>query len=539
VPLPEAQAFEFFDDIDVDGAGDDPAEPVITRTDIVIREIDTVLIFDPSLDGFESDRTFSVGPFSSTTAFWGDENCANGFNPNLSSCDDDSQDIFSVGEVLVFDQNEVVASDFFRASRTVNITRSLFPSGTGTFLAGAFELFPAAQFGNSYILPVGENTAGSGSTFEQVAVTIMASEDNTSVVFDPDGNGPTPPLPSVLLNRGESIEYGNGPGGEGLTLVVNEGASINSSAPVQANVLTGDVATTYEARFYTLFPNALLSNINYEAVGTTVAGDEVAVFLYNPTNTDIIVDVFQNSDPLNAFASIAVLADASARFDVPVATGQGLTGLRFESQGGEVFTAYTAIDEGDQIHDWGHVTTPLRLMGDTIRVGFAPGNNPDLVGAADPGLNASPIWVVADVEGQGLTQQIEICVDASGDGGPLTDAASGATYDYSVIVQPLDSTRLYTQGTVQADNGLDQTGMLAFACNSQNVFGIADPSLVLLAAAWGQDPEFTAVSDTGFDVGTTIRTGSSNRLFIGDEVFEDLNENGIRDTDEPLIIGVR
>ena len=140
-----------------------------------------------------------------------------------------------------------MASDFFRASRTVNITRSLFPTGTGTFLAGAFELFPAAQFGNNYVLPIGENTAGAaaGATFEQVAVTIMASEDNTSVIFDPDGNGATAALPAVILNRGQSIEYGNGPGVEGQALLISEGATISSSAPVQANVLTGDVNTTY------------------------------------------------------------------------------------------------------------------------------------------------------------------------------------------------------------------------------------------------------------------------------------------------------
>jgi len=538
VPLPEDQAFEFFDDIDSGGGvGGISVLPVITRTDIVIRELGTVVIFDQNADGYEADDTYTVGPFAATTQFWGDSDCSNGFNPNLASCTVDTEDVFGVGEVVVFDQTEVVARDYFRANQTVNITRSLFPTGTGTFLAGAFELFPAAQFGNEYILPIGENTPDSLGMFEEVALTIMASEDNTSVIFDPDGDGPTAPLPQVILNRGDSIEYGNGPGVEGSGLVISEGATISSGAPVQVNVLTGEVGSTFQVRFYTLFPNALLSNINYEAVGTTDAADAAVVFLFNPNDTDIIVDAFTNVDPLVAATSINIAANSSARFEVPTATANGLTGIRFESQGEEVFTAYTVIDDGDQIHDWGHVTTPLRLLGDTIRVGFAPGNNPELDNALDP-LNASPIWVIADVPGVGATQDIEICVDAAGDGGPLTDATSGNTFDFSVIVQPLDSTRLYSQGVVQADNGLDQTGMLAFACNSVGATGIADPAQVLLASAWGQDPEFTAPGDSGFDVGTTIRTGSSDRLFLGDEIFEDLNGNGTRDAGEPLIPGV-
>jgi len=542
VPLPEDQAFEFFDDIDAPGggAGFTPMLPIITRTDIVIREIGTIVIFDPSADGFEADRTYATGPFSATTEFWGDGDCSNGFNPNQApTC---TTDTFETGEVVVFDQNDVSARDFFRANQTVNVTRSLFPTGTGTFLAGAFELFPASQFGNNYILPIGEDTiGGADNNFEAVALTIMASEDNTSVVFDPDGPGPAVPLAPVTLNRGESIEYGNGPGPEGLALVINQGATISANQAVQANVLTGDIGSTYEARFYTLFPNSLLSDIYYEAVGATQADVDTAVFIFNPNNTPITINAFSNLDPNGTpTATIPLAANSSAEFVIPTATVNGLTGIRFESQSNEVFTAYTVIDNGEQIHDWGHVTTPLRLLGDTIRVGFAPGNNPELDNAVDD-LNASPIWVVADVPGEDQGQNIEICVDAEGDGGLLTDPISGNTFDFSVVVQPLDSTRLYSQGVVQANNGLDQTGMLAFACDSNETapaLNIADPSQVLLAAAWGQDPEFTAPGDSGFDVGTTIRTGSNDRLFIGDEVFEDLNGNGFQDPGEPLIVGV-
>jgi len=438
VPLPEDRVFDFFDDIDAPGGGVgfEPVLPVITRTDIVVRELGTVIIFDPSADGFETDRTYVTGPFAATTEFWGDSDCSNGFSPNLVACNSDVDDVFAVGEVVVFDQTEVVARDFFRVNRTVNITRSLFPTGTGTFLAGAFELFPAEQFGNNYVLPIGENTPNSDGMFEQVAVTIMASEDDTSVIFDPDGNGPTAAFPAVILDRGESIEFGLGDdAAQGRDLLISEGATVNAGEPVQVNVLTGDVNSTYEVRFYTLFPNALLSNVYYEAVGTTVAADEAVVFLYNPNNADIVINAFTNLDPNGVSTPVLVPGNQSARFEVPVANANGLTGIRFESDGGEVFTAYTAIDAGDQIHDWGHVTTPLRLLGDTIRVGFAPGNNPELDNDID-GLNASPIWVIADVPGEGAAKDIEICVDANGNGGPLTDSIFGgraATRQHSFI----------------------------------------------------------------------------------------------------------
>jgi len=543
VPLPESEALDFFTDISTDGIA---TGPVNTRTDIVIRETGTEIVFDPfngtsaggGTAGYETgydaadEPGWQTGAFGVATERWGDGDCSNGFNPNVAptDCDsvaEDGNDVFAVGEVVVFDSSQVFARDFFQTNRTVNLTRSLFPSGTGTFLAGAFELFPAAQFGNNYVVPVGEDTADANNMFDEVALTIMAAQDGTVVSFDPDGPGGNPPLTPVSLDRGESVEFGNG---AGAALAINEGATIVSNAPVQVNVLTGEPGTTYAARFYTL----LLSDNYYEAVGTTVTGDDSVVFIFNPNSSSINVDIFDNLDPNANPTTVAVAPNTSTRVVIPEATANGLTGLRFTSQGGEVFSAYTAVDDGDQIHDWGHVTTPLRLMGDTIRVGFAPGNNPDVDNGVDP-LNASPIWVVADVPGSDATQNIQICVDAGGNGGPNQDPFTSLFFDYSLVVQPLDSSRLYNQGLVQANNGQDQTGMLAFACD---LVGdppggpVALPSDVVLAAAWGQDPEFTTGGDSGFDVGTTIRTGSNNRLFLGDQVFEDVDGDGIQDIGE-------
>jgi len=546
VPLPEAAALDFFTDISTDGVA---TAPLITRTDIVIREADTVIISDPSIDGFETE--YVTGPFAATTEFWGDGDCTNGFKPTIAACTVGADDTLDIGEVIIFDANEVNASDYFRSNRIINLTRSAFPTGTGTFLAGAFELFPTAQWGTSYVVPIGENTADSGETFEQVAVTIMAREDGTVVTFDPDGPGAVTAIVTTI-DQGESVEFGIGAGLNGQALVIEEGATISSTLPTQANVLTGDNGSTYETRFYTLFPNSLLSNEYYEAVGTTELDTPASVFLFNPNTADIVINQFDNLDPVSATPStITVPAGGSAKIIMPAATANGLTGLRFASAGGEVFSAYTVVDDqlggvdgagnpvanSGQIHDWGHVTTPLRLMGDIIRVGFAPGSNPEIAST----LNASPIWVIADLPGSGAGQDIEICVDSQGDGndpgtpGGGTDPVTGVEYDYSVIVQPLDSTRLYNSGPenlTTATDGEDQTGMLAFACNTASSATIANPFDVIIAAAWGQDPDRAAPGDDGFDVGTTIRTGSNNRQFIGDTVFFDLNSNGVREAGE-------
>ena len=186
VPLPEASALEFFDNINAVTLA-----PLITRTDIVIRETGTQVVYDPVADGLESQYD-NDNLWLATTELWGDGDCTNGFNPLNAVCDVATPDILTVGQVLVFDQTEVFAGDYFRSTRTINLTRSLWPTVPSTLLAGAFELFPTSQWGTSYVLPIGEGTTrinGSGDMFQQVAVTITANTNNTLVQFDPDGPG--------------------------------------------------------------------------------------------------------------------------------------------------------------------------------------------------------------------------------------------------------------------------------------------------------------------------------------------------------------
>jgi hypothetical protein len=540
LPLPSATALQFFDDINT--AAD---APMITRTDIVIRDVNTRIIFDAASDGYESQYGIP-GNWAGNTEIWGDQDCTNGSNPNIT-CNVNTDDVFFEGEVVVLDQNEVSAGDYFRSDAVVNLTRSLWASNSGTLLAGAFELFPTNQWGTSYVVPIGETSANSNSMFEQTALTIMASEDATTVLVDPDGpNGGAATITQVL-GRGESLNIGMGGGGNGEGLVILEGATVVASDPVQVNVLTGDNDSNYESRFYTLFPDSLLSNEYYEAVGTTDASADVRVFVYNPNDDSISVDIFQNNNTLNAVTTLVIAANSLDSYEVPTATGSGLTGFRLSTSGGETFTAYTVVDDngGRQDHDWGHVTTPLRLMGDRIRVGFAPGKDPN----SNSTQNASPIWVIADSPGATENELIEICVDNAGDGRDDVNDSTGGTYDgreydYTVEVSPLDSTRLYDNGpdggSTNTNSG-NQTGMLAFACDTAYdtaVNGVVDPADVVMAAAYGQDPQRASAGSPGFDAGTTIRTGSIDALFIGDTIFEDENGNGVQDVGEPGISGV-
>ena len=81
---------------------------------------------------------------------------------------------------------------------------------------------------------------------------------------------------------------------------------------------------------------------------------------------------------------------------------------------------------------------------------------------------------------------------------------------------------------------------MAFACITANgnPLSPAHPDDVIVAAAWGQDPLRASVGSPGFDVGTTIRTGSDTNLFVGDLVFNDLDADGIQDIGEAGISGV-
>lgn len=570
VPFRESTTSAFLTGISSDascGPGDsfgppEPNEQVNTVTDFVVRIDNTIIVIDHFEDSYESDiNAVSLGatPDNPSTRIYGDGILANGAVPGVTT---DAGDILTQGQVVVFEesintltqvgdieitgaaitgggtrtQDGVDGGDRIFATETINVTRAQWsgsqPAQSGTLFAGAFELFPLSQWGDSFTLPAGEDT--SVDDFQWTGLTIMAANDGTSVSVDVNADGDfTDPgdINAQIINRGQTIDLSgrNDTGGQ-TTGGVNQGARVFSSDIVQINIISGEECSNYASRWFTLFPDALLGSTYYEPVSTRIQ-DPTAIYLYNPSLSSITIN-WETTAGLQT--PIVVPANSTVVQQIPVGTG-----AKFFTGTLATFGALTVTDRSDTRTDWGHASTSQRLMGNIIQVGFAEGDDPssdDLIDDGDGlgpdtggiGENGAPVWLIADNPSDPTDAQIQICVDVRGDGGPNTDPNTGFTYDYTFALDRLDSARLYdggrdTPNDVAAHIDGDQSGMLAFVC---------DGSDAILAAAWGQAPDTASGGVPAVDVGTTVRSISPGVAFIGDTIFEDVNNNGVRDPGE-------
>jgi len=547
-------------------AANAPQDPINTITDFVVRVDGTIIVVDhfeddPNTAAVEGYETVPLADIANnpalrssvTTRVYGDGDISNGAVPGVTT---DAGDVLIQGQVVVFNEEIVTATqvddienvgrpitgggtrlqdgldggDRIFASETINVTRAQWATGSETLFAGAFELFPIAQWGTSFTVPVGEN---SGSfEFAWTGVTVMAANDNTSVSIDANGDGDFDDADDVdgqIINRGQTIEIAGRNDATGDTAGgLNQGARIFSSDIVQANVISGQECTGYASRWFTLFPDALLGNNYYEPVSTRTE-NPTTIYLYNPAASAITVnwETTAGNQP-----AISVPARTTVSQLIPVDSG-----ARFFTTTTATFGALTVTDQATGLtngladgitNDWGHASTSQRLMGNIVQVGYAEGDDPT---TTTPTENGSPVWLIADNLVDANDTEFQICVDVSGDGGPNTDPNTGFTYDYEFTLARLDSARLYdggrdTPNNVPANIDGDQSGMLAFVC---------DGSDAILAAAWGQAPDTASGGAPGVDLGTTVRSVSADVAFIGDTVFEDVNGNGLRDPGEPGI----
>jgi len=428
VPFPEDDTLNFLQGISSDAScngafgSPDPDQPINTITDFVVRIDGTIIVIDHHEDDaglgvpeYEADLAAIAagGPTSnSSTRVYGDGNLANGAAPGVTS---NAGDVLVQGQVVVFEesidtatqladveitgapitgggtrtQDGVDGGDRIFASETVNVTRAQWagssPAQSGTLFAGAFELFPLTQWGDSFTVPVGEDTGA--IEFQWTGITIMAANDGTSVSVDANADGDfTDPddIDAQIINRGETIEIlGRNDTGGQTTGGLNQGARIFSSDIIQANIISGQECSSYASRWFTLFPDALLGSTYYEPVSTP-AGNETQIYLYNPSLNPITIN-WETTAGLQT--PIIVPAGSVVPQVIPVDSG-----ARFFTGSTATFGALTVTDVGATTNDWGHASTSQRLMGNVIQVGYAEGDDPsrddsNVVIAADGLLN--------------------------------------------------------------------------------------------------------------------------------------------------------
>jgi hypothetical protein len=223
------------------------------------------------------------------------------------------------------------------SSRSLSIARSAWGDPPGPVLADAAEVLDKSSLGKDYRVPIGENTPNSFSMFERTELFVMAFDDNTSVQIDADANGSFEITRN--LNQGENYRVAGG---------VKQGAHVLASKTVQVHVLTGDIGSNYESRWFTMFPTEQWSSKYYNPVATTSKNAEASVYFFNPGASSINITPTVVSGTVSP---ISVPAGGTGKYTIPLNSG-----AMFTSNANNPFFAVLAMDSDDKrtsTNDWG------------------------------------------------------------------------------------------------------------------------------------------------------------------------------------------
>ncbi|HEV2695398.1 MAG TPA: Ig-like domain-containing protein, partial [Verrucomicrobiae bacterium] len=457
LPLPEPQVLQAAKAITPAVA--DTSFAAITA--ILVTGDGTQIIYDQWEDGYEGDL---ANPTNSTTQIWGDGIDSNGIAPGFAH---DPVGLPS-GTVLIL-SNSVpssprVASQYYYdgrdrigANKALVITRAGWPSPTGPVFGGSAVVQPTIDWGTNYVSPIGQDMTD--TLFRYTSFFVMASQDNTMVIIDPDGSGPLQAVTNVL-NQGESWYYTGG---------VRRGGTINASKPVEAHIICGDTTTTYAIDWFTLYPQSDWSSSYYTPV-PSVKNYSTAMYFYNNTATSISI-FYTNLVATNNFV---LPANGGYKFVMPTNSGSV-----FVSAAGEKFTTLCTVANGgtgganDTDYNWGFTPLPKGSLTTEAFTGWAPGTS-------DYSGNGSPVWVTP-------TANTRLYVDYHGDhSGPLTDP-NGNKYDTNFDLTVFQSKTIYVPGTN------DQTGLRVYTIDG-----------TLLSVVWGEDPAVAGTGNPYLDLGNPV-----------------------------------
>lgn len=429
-----------------------------------------LIYYDQWEDGYEANIE---SPVQSTTQVWGDNNPANGIPPGFAT------DVLAANSVITLRNNITTprsaspllydGRDRVATTKSASVTRSAWATVPGTVLADAIEVVPINNWGLDYVAPIGQNAANAAfnQMYEYVSMFIMASTDATNVQIDKDGNGTFET--TVTLNRGQNYFADGG---------VLVGARVLANKPVEVSLVTGDVGSLYESRWYSLYPRTSWGSAYYTPVGTTQVDDPSMVFLYNPATSaiQVVIESAAGTQTVTVPASTDVTTHGIYAFTMPSNSGAHFHAVDPSKQ----FFAIGAMDadqsgSGNNVHDWGYTLVPDTYLTPSLKVGWAPGTG-DVPISGD----GSPVWVTA-VD----PTRIYVDYDGSPTTGPLIDP-NGNHYDVHYDVVDFQSIRVY-------DPDRNQTGMRLYTLNG-----------VKLAGAWGQDPSTAGAGVPFLDVGYTV-----------------------------------
>jgi IgGFc binding protein len=278
IPFPESSMFT---DLFFPIRPDKSVGPVVSLISASISTDKTIIWYDHWEDGFDTDAT-NATTRSKTTEVWGDGNKTNGCQPSLTSCTD-ATDFLMAGTSFVI-QNPVVVprdrsvlrwdgGDKIQTTFPIAVTRGGYPAKPGSVLAGAVEVLDTDSWGTDFIAPVGINTPK--ASFEFSAFLFMAKEANTSVTL--------PDKTVVVLNEGES-----------RLVKMNQSATLKSSKPIQVDLITGDIGSEYESRWFSLLDTAQWTTEYISPTGETYGRTKLVIYNPRPVSLTVTMDTLVN-----------------------------------------------------------------------------------------------------------------------------------------------------------------------------------------------------------------------------------------------------
>ena len=466
---------------------------IVNVVSIAPGSTNTVIYYDHFEDGYEADL---ANPTQATTRVWGDGITNNGIPPGFAS------DLINAGSILVLRSTVNVphvtssviydGQDKIGATKAVAVTYVAWPVDPGPVLADGVDVYDTSRYGTNFYAPVGQNVSSNNHLFEYSSLFAMAAHDGTVVRVDINADGTMDQTNTI--NQGESLQVLRG---------IVAGAHLVASKPVQVHMVTGDILSHWESRWYTLYPREQWHTDYYNPVSQTAAGAPVYAFLHNQSASTMYIGY----QTLSGSGNTNVPAGSVRSVQIPSGSG-----ARFFSTNGVPFQAVIAVDvdastADSDSYDWGCTLIPLTSLTPAILTGYG-------AGSSDGTGNGSPVWVTA-------VTNTTLFMDRDGNPatGLFTNNAGGFKYDASSNVVAFRSVRFYD---TSGDN--DQTGMRVFTTNG-----------VKIAGAWGEDPSVASIGNPYLDAGTTIQPVPSASAGKSASITNDANGNGLFDPGDGIL----
>ncbi len=461
-----------------------------------------IMYYDQWEDGYES--VIST-PTQASTLVFGDGNTTNG---NAASfCGVCGGDTLPQGASLIM-RNSITTprnvaqirydgGDKVASTRGFAITAGGFTTPLGSVLAGVVASYDTTKYSTSFTVPVGQDTpvpSGTTNAFAYTGIIVQAAQDGTFVRVDRDADGTVDVTGTI--NEGKTLMVDGG---------VNEGATVTASKPVQVQLVTGDTTADWESRWFTLFPDSLLSNDYMSIAGSSVNNFRTINYLYNPADTAITVTPTCSG----CSGTISVPANASVAFASPVGQAVRFVGtgpfIGLAGVGSQSGAAPGGSGDSSNVWDWGFTMAPTSLLTTQIVLGWAPGNSNNPPSSPSGNRDDDPVWVTTLTA---TTLRVDF------DGNPATGSIGtpdcfGARHDRNISVAALASTRIFD------NNDGDMTGARIYTCDG-----------TLIASAWGQDPANAPSGSPGFDAGYTVIPTTTMIVDKGAGLTTDTNADG-------------